>query len=377
MNYIPRAISPAILRATEYFSVIVITGPRQTGKTTLSHQLFPDFKEYNFEDVALREAVSNDPKAFLRDCGDRVLIDEVQRVSDIFSYIQLAVDSQPERKFVLTGSNNFTLMESITQSLAGRASLFTLLPFSLDEVDDYKRTPTNELMLNGFYPGVVAKGMPVDLFFPNYYTTYIERDVLQLKSLTDLASFQKFIRLLAGRVGSVFNASSFTNELGISSPTVKSWLSVLQTSYIAFTLEPYIANISKRLVKMPKVYFYDTGLLCFLLGITTAEQLAVHPLRGAIFENLVLVEKLKRRVNAGEFAHFYYYRDSNGVEIDIVEERELALHLTEVKSSATYTPDFLKNIKKVSAVAGLRVGSSQVVYDGDTIPGIATNFREI
>lgn len=377
MNFIPRAISPAILRAAKYYSVIVVTGPRQTGKTTLCHHLFPDFKEYNFEDVAMREAVSNDPKAFLRDCGDRVLIDEVQRVPDIFSYIQLAVDTQPERKFVLTGSNNFALMQSITQSLAGRASLFTLLPFSLNEVEEYKRKTTNELMLNGFYPGVAAKGMPVDLFFSNYYTTYIERDVRQLKSLTDLASFQKFIRLLAGRVGSVFNASSFTNELGISSPTVKSWLSVLQTSYIAFTLEPYFANISKRLVKKPKVYFYDTGLLCFLLGITTAEQLAVHPLRGAIFENMVLVEMVKRRVNAAELPRLYFYRDSAGVEIDIVEERDMALQLTEVKSSATYTSDFLKNIKIVSTVAGLHVGSWQVVYDGDTIPGIATNFREI
>ena len=377
MNYIPRAISPAILRAAKYYSVIVVTGPRQTGKTTLCHHLFSDFKEYNFEDVALREAVSNDPKAFLRDCGDRVLIDEVQRVPDIFSYIQLAVDAQPERKFVLTGSNNFALMQSITQSLAGRASLFTLLPFSLNEVEEYKRKSTNELMLNGFYPAAVAKGIPADLFFSNYYTTYIERDVRQLKSLTDLAAFQKFIRLLAGRVGSVFNASSFTNELGISSPTVKSWLSVLQTSYIAFTLEPYFANISKRLVKMPKVYFYDTGLLCFLLGITTAEQLAVHPLRGAIFENMVLVEMVKRRVNAAELPRLYFYRDSAGVEIDIVEERDMALQLTEVKSSATYTSDFLKNIKIVSAVAGLHVGSWQVVYDGDTIPGIATNFREI
>ena len=377
MNFIPRTIAPAILRAAKYYSVIVVTGPRQTGKTTLCHHLFPEFKEYTFEDVALREAVSSDPKAFMRNCGDRVLIDEVQRVPDIFSYIQLAVDAQPERKFVLTGSNNFALMQSITQSLAGRASLFTLLPFSFDEVEEYKCKTTNELMLNGFYPAAVAKGIPADLFFPNYYTTYIERDVRQLKSLTDLASFQKFIRLLSGRVGSVFNASSFTNELGISSPTVKSWLSVLQTSYIAFTLEPYFVNISKRLVKMPKVYFYDVGLLCFLLGITTAEQLAVHPLRGAIFENMVIVELMKRRINAGELPRLYFYRDSAGVEIDIVEERDMALQLTEVKSSATYSPDFLKNIKKVSSVAELHVGSWQVVYDGDTIPGIATNFREI
>jgi hypothetical protein len=378
MKFVPRKIEKPIIEAAQFFRVIVVTGPRQTGKTTLCRHLFSDYKYYNFEDPSLRNYVTDDPKGFLSACGDLVIIDEVQRIPELFSYIQVVVDEDKNRRFVLTGSNNFSLMESITQSLAGRVAMFTLLPFSLDELDNtIVDGSTDEILLNGLFPGVVINGTPNELFYRNYYATYIERDVRQIKQITDLSRFQHLLRLVAGRVGSECNASALANETGISSPTVKSWISVMQTSYILASLQPYYANISKRLAKSPKVYFVDTGLLCYLLGITTIDQLKVHPLRGAIFENLVVMELMKKRYNAGRENNLYFYRESSGKEVDILQTDSWQLHLWEVKSSATYNADFRANMDYLKTLFGDKIKSATVVYDGDTLSPDIINFRKL
>lgn len=377
MNYIYRTITPAIERGAEYFPVIVVTGPRQSGKSTLCNLIFNDYTKYNFEDVGLRDNVSIDPKGFINNCGDKVIIDEVQHIPDILSYIQIAVDKHPERRFVLTGSSNFALLESITQSLAGRAALYTLLPMALDELGDYVSLSTDELLFNGFYPSVVTGSRPADLFYPNYYSTYIERDVRQLKNISDLRLFQNFIKLAAGRCGTEFNASQLATEVGITSPTVKSWISILQASYIAFLLPPYFANLNKRLTKTPKIYYYDTGVLCYLLGIENASQLAVHPLRGAIFENLAVVELLKQRLNKAKLPNLCFYRENRGREADIVRMEGDMLDIFEVKSSQTFNKSFVKNLDYLKELLGDKIRNSAVIYDGDNIPPSVINIREL
>lgn len=377
MDYIYRDITPVLERAARYFPVTVVTGPRQSGKSTLCHHVFEDFTEYNFEDLGLRERVSDDPKGFISNCGEKVLIDEAQNLPEIFSYIQLAVDKDESRRFVLTGSNNFSLMEKITQSLAGRAAMLTLLPLSLRELGNYSSNSTDTLIFNGFYPSVITGQRPPDLFYPSYYTTYVERDVRQIKNLTDLNQFQKFMRILAGRTGCEMNASLVGNETGVSSPTIKSWLSLLQTSYLAFTLSPYYVNINKRLTKTPKVYFYDTGLLCYLLGIENVLQLATHPLRGAIFENLAVIELFKEYFNNGKIPHLYFYRENKGREADIVREEGMYLDLYEVKSSATFNKSFITNLKYLKELFGEKVRRSYLVYDGEPIPPSVINIREM
>lgn len=377
MEYIKRKISDSVLEAAKYYRVIVVTGPRQTGKTTLCRHLFSDYKYYNLEDVALRNAIADDPKGFLSECGDRVIIDEVQNIPELFSYIQVVVDADENRRFALTGSNNFSLMESITQSLAGRAALFTLLPFALNELSgEYQSAQTDEILFRGLYPGTTIRRMPPEMFFRNYYSTYMERDVRQIKQITDLPKFQHLMRLVAGRVGSECNASALANETGISSPTVKSWLGVMQTSYLLTVLPPYYQNISKRLIKTPKVYFIDTGLLCYLLGITSAEQLKTHPLRGAVFENLIVVEMLKDRFNRGKDSNMFFYRESSGREVDVVQTEADKFRIWEVKSAKTFNTDFRKNLDYFKSIFGEKVISAKVIYDGDNIPPDAVNFRQ-
>ncbi len=377
MDYIPRQITPLILRAEKYFPVVVITGPRQSGKSTLARTIFPDFHEYNFEDVSLRENVANDPKLFLDSCGDKVILDEVQHIPELFSYIQVVVDHDDQRRFILSGSNNFALMEKITQSLAGRACLFTLLPLSLKECGAYSERATEDLLCNGFYPSVITGKRPFDLFYPSYYSTYIERDVRQLKNISSMNHFKTFMRLLAGRCGTEFNANALATEIGISSPTVKSWLSILEASYIAFTLMPYYVNINKRLTKTPKVYFYDTGLLCFLLGIETPGHLESHPLRGAVFENLAVIELLKEQHNNGKLPNLYFYRENRGNEVDIIRCDGLHLDLFEVKAAKTFHSDFTKNLKYLSNILGDNVRNTAVVYDGEYIPPSVINIRQL
>lgn len=375
MEYIERSISDKMLEYSQYYQVEVITGPRQTGKTTLCRHLFKNYSYYNLEDVALRLSVQNDPKGFLDKCGQFVIIDEVQNIPELFSYIQIVVDEAHERKFVLTGSNNFALMEKITQSLAGRACLFTLLPLSIKELSSaLDGESTDEIMLEGFYPGVLVKGIPPKVFYSNYYTTYIERDLRQLKQITDISAFQRLIRLIAGRTSGEFNASALANETGISAPTVRAWNGLLEASYLTYSLRPYYANISKRLTKSPKIYFTDTGLLCFLLGITTADQLSTHPLRGAIFENLVVTEMIKEEFNNAEIPNLYFYRENSGREVDILRDDAGSYDLYEVKSASTFNPAFMNNMKYLRNLFLDKVQSESLIYTGDNIPPNIYNY---
>ncbi len=377
MDYIYRNITPAVLRGAQYFPVTVITGPRQSGKSTFCRNTFNDYIEYNLEDIALRERIADDPKLFLSECGEKVIIDEMQHVPSLFSYLQVEVDSRPNRRFVITGSSNFALMEKITQSLAGRAALFTLLPLALNEIPAYADIDTDSLLLNGLFPSVVTGQRPADLFYSAYNTTYVEKDVRQLKNIGDLRVFQKFMRLAAGRTGSEINGVQFGNELAISSPTVKSWTSILEASYILFPLQPYYANINKRLTKTPKIYFYDTGLLCHLLGIERHEHLRNHPLRGAIFENMAVIELLKQRFNDGKTNNLFFYRENKGREVDIIRAAGEYLDIFEVKSAHTYSSAFSNNLKYLKQLFGEKVKTSAVIYDGDFIPPDIVNIRQL
>ena len=365
MKYIDRIISKSIRKSFPFYCVTVITGPRQSGKTTLCKHLFPDYEYVNLEQSAMREIVQSNPQQFVSNVKKGVIIDEAHYLPELFSYIQVEVDEHPEKHFVLTGSSNFALLQQITQSLAGRADLYTLTPFSIQEIkNEISEMNTYELLFKGLYPAAYSQNQFPERLYFNYYNTYIERDVRQLINVKNLSLFQLFIRVCAGRVGSECNLSAMTNEIGVSVPTLREWMSVLEASYIVFRLQPYHANISKRLVKTPKIYFYDTGILCFLLGIENPKQLETHPLHGAIFENLVVAEFVKSRLNEGKMPNFYFYRDSRGTEIDLVQTVADNLHFYEIKSSQTFNTKFFDNIKKVSKLFEARVTKAAVIYDG-------------
>ncbi len=365
MEYIDRTISESIRKVLPFFRVIVITGARQVGKTTLCKSIFPEFEYINLEINEVRDAIRQEPRRFVSDVKNGIVIDEVHLYPELLSYIQVEVDEHPEKRFVITGSSNFAMLAQVTQSLAGRAALFTLPPLSMLETRELiKDMPKEKLMFHGLYPASFVTEMPVEYLYSNYYNTYIERDVHQLINVKNMSLFKLFMRLCAGRVGSECNFSALSNETGVSVPTIKEWLSILEASYIVFKLQPFHANISKRLVKTPKIYFYDTGILCFLLGIENAKQLETHPLRGAIFENLVITEFVKSRLNEGKMPNFYFYRDSRGSEIDLVQTVANELYFYEIKSSQTFNAKFFDNIKSVSNIFGDRVTKSAVIYDG-------------
>ena len=365
---INREIQKELERLLPFFKVFVVTGPRQSGKTTLCRHYFPDYAYFNLEDILVREQIAVAPKQFLEQYAPKgIIIDEAQRYPELFSYIQVVADEHPDYRFVLTGSSNFALLHHITQSLAGRAALFTLLPLSLEELQERRAVDTDTLMLNGGFPAVWSTNTPVYDLCRNYYNTYIERDVRSLINVKDSAKFQTFMRRCAGRTGSLFIASALSNETGVSVPTINEWLSVLEASYVLFRLLPFYRNCGKRLVKTPKIYFYDTGMVCYLNGIENERQLATHPLRGAIFENLAVLEFLKKRFNTGKDANLYYYRDQSQHEVDILQEFGNRLHAFEVKSAKAFSSDFLKNLNYLkSALGNDSIVKTQVIYDGET-----------
>ena len=355
----------AVYEAMPYFPVITITGPRQSGKTTLCKNLFPDLPYINLEEIRTREAIMQDTVKYLALYPDGLIIDEAHNYPDLFSYIMVAVDENPKLRYVLTGSSNFSLLAKITQSLAGRTAIFTLLPLSLQELENQKNSiSTNKLILNGGYPAIYAKNTPLHLFFSNYYTTYIERDVHQIINIKDMRAFQMLIRLTAGRISSEWNETSLSNEVGVTQKTIKQWLSVLAASYILYTLPPYYENIGKRLIKSPKIYFYDTGLACFLLGIENEEQLQNHPLRGALFENMVINEVLKGRFNAGKESNLFFFRDRSQKEVDLLHAQGRLLQLFEIKSAQTFHKEFHKGIDYLKNIFKERVQRSVLIYDG-------------
>lgn len=377
IEYVDRALSDSILEAHKYFPAIIVTGPRQSGKSTLCRHLFPDYNYTNLEDISLRTDAMRNPTGFLDSLGENAIIDEVQNVPEILSMIQVRVDEFKNRKYILTGSSNFSLLRAKPQSLAGRAAIFTLLPFSLKEVKGIvEHQCTNHIITEGLYPRVVVQGIPSELYYRGYYNTYVERDLRDLLKVKNIMAFDKFMRLLASRIGSEFNASSIARETEVSSVTIKEWLSILMTSYIAFPLMPYYSNYAKRLTKMPKIYFYDTGLACFLLGIENGEMLKSHQMRGPLFENLAICELLKRRYNEGKDARLFFYREKSGVEVDVVEEEGSGLHLYEVKAGATLHSNYMDNMEKVKKTLP-NVNGATVIYDSEGHPPLSVNIREI
>lgn len=376
MEYINRTIAEKVMEAHQTFPVILITGPRQSGKTTLCRHLFPTYKFVNLELITMRNRAIDDPEGFVNWLGPKAIIDEAHNAPDILSVIQAKVDEDRELRYILTGSSNFALMRNVSQSLAGRVAVFTLLPLALEELGkNYANRPTGQLEYTGFYPGVVACGQPADLFYESYLSTYIERDVRDLLKVKNLNKFEHFVRLCSGRVSSELNASALATEVGVSSVTIAEWLSILQASFIVFSLEPYYTNIGKRLSKRPKLYFYDTGLMAHLLGITNYEQLETHPLRGAVFENLVTAEMMKAAYNAGRRPSLCFYRENSGKEVDLVQETASGINLFEIKSSMTYRKDFIANMTYLQDNLG-NVNNCTLIYDGDTIEPDIFNFRD-
>lgn len=365
-KYIHRELSSVLEEAYRYFSVITVTGPRQSGKTTLIRNLFPHLPYYSLESLDIRSFAENDPIAFLNQNEEGMILDEVHNAPDLLSYIQGIVDEHPDKRYILSGSSQFAMLKRVTQSLAGRTAVFELMPLSYSETKDLTvDVPLDKLLFNGFYPAIYSGRNVPEFLYPAYMKTYLDRDVRDLLQIKDMMQFHIFIKLCAGRIGSLFKASELANEIGVSPNTISSWLSVLQASYIVTLLPPYFENTSKRLTKMPKLYFLDTGLACYLLGIESPEQLSRDKMRGALFENFVVTEALKQRYNQGKESNLYFYRDSNQNEIDLLLKRNTRLYGIEIKSSMTYHKDFEKALKRIDEWVKAPVDGKAVVYAGN------------
>ena len=365
-EFIIRDISAVMLEMYKYFPVLTMTGPRQSGKTTLLRKVFKDLPYYSLENLDIRHFALNDPVGFLNQHPEGMILDEAQNTPDLLSYIQGLVDHNPEKRFVLSGSSQFSVIVKITQSLAGRTGVLELMPLSYNEIKSKADEKSlDEVLLTGFYPALYSgKNIP-SFFYPSYVKTYLERDVRDLLQIKDMMQFQTFLKLCAGRIGSLFNASELSGEVGVSVNTIKSWISVLQASYIIKLLPPFYENISKRLTKTPKLYFYDTGLACYLLDIETEQQLTRDKMRGHLFENFVIMEALKERYNQGKESNLFFYRDSNDVEVDLLLKNGNEYCAIEIKSSQTYHPEFEAGIKSLGKVLNNRLTDKAVIYAGD------------
>ncbi|MEG0560717.1 MAG: ATP-binding protein [Muribaculaceae bacterium] len=365
-EFINRELATVIKEASKYFSVITVTGPRQSGKTTLLQNIFSELHYFSLENLDIQNFAVNDPVAFLNQYPNGMILDEVHNAPALLSYIQGIVDADPQRRFVLSGSSQFAMLRKVTQSLAGRTAVFELLPFSYSETKDLSKDKSlDELLYNGFYPAIYAEKNIPRFLYQSYVKTYLEKDVRDLLRIKDMMQFHTFIRLCAARVGSLFNASELSNEVGVSSNTIISWLSILQASYIIVLLPPYFENSRKRLTKTPKLYFIDTGLAAYLLGIESAEQLARDKMRGNLFENFVVVEALKHRYNQGKESNLYFYRDSNQNEVDLIIKNRESLCGIEIKSSMTYNSQFEKGLKKIDSGVKEKVEPKAIIYAGD------------
>lgn len=369
--YIDRHIANSITEADRYFSVITLTGPRQSGKSTLFRHLYPDVPYINLETPDTRSLAKRDPKTLLNECADGLIIGEVQHVPELLSYIQTIVDDEPKRRYYLTGSSQFSLLKTVNQSLAGRSAVFELMPLSLSEISDLRADKSiDDILYGGFYPALWSgKNIP-SLFYPSYNKTYIERDVRTILEVKNLDAFQRFVRLCAARIGSIFNASELSNEIGVSANTILAWLSVLQASYLIFLLPPFYTNTRKRLTKSPKIYFTDSGLAAYLLDIDSPQIMNRDKMRGHLFENMVIINALKAQLNKGKTPQLYFYRDSNGNEVDLLVKNGSAYHCIEIKSSATFHPSFTKGLDHFEKAFPDLVSQKSVVYAGETFPGI-------
>ncbi len=370
---IPRDAEQEILSLAKQFKAVAIVGPRQSGKTTLVRYIFQDKPYVNLENPDIRLYATEDPRGFLSNYPKGAILDEVQRIPELFSYLQQILDeSNTNGLFILTGSNNFLLQASISQSLAGRVAYLNLLPLSLNEIND-RQSDSNQLILKGGYPAIHQETIDPTKWYANYVRTYVERDVRLIKNIADLTTFERFIRLCAGRIGQLLNMSSLAMETGVDVKTIGAWISVLETSFVLFRLQPYHENFNKRIVKMPKLYFYDTGLASYLLGIEESTQLALHPFRGSLFENLIVGEFLKRQLHAGKDSNLFFWRDNVGHEIDLILVQQNRLLPIEIKSGKTITNDYFKGIVYWNKISQTRGG--MVVYSGDTNQQRSNNIQ--
>lgn len=363
-----RFMAKHLKELSQQFPSVTIVGPRQSGKTTLAQATFPRHAYASLEDPDVRRHASDDPRGFLASYPAPLIIDEVQRVPDLLSYLQSILDhTRKNGQYILTGSHQPRLKAEITQSLAGRTALLKLLPPTFGELAKAGIKQTRDTWVwRGFMPRIYDRDINARLLYKSYFETYVQRDVLQMVSVKDQTKFELFVRLLAGRVGQIANLQSLSNEIGVSAVTLNSWLSILEASYIVFRLPPYYRNLGKRLVKSPKIYFSEVGLAAYLLGIQNAEQVAQHPLFGNLFENMVVADRLKQKLNAGLEPNLYYYRDSRQMEVDLIEECGTDLHAYEIKSAHTATDSFTTHLNELRKMSP-NVKSCTVIYSGTPI----------
>ncbi len=364
---IKREITNKLKQASKQFGVVSLTGPRQSGKTTLVKNIFKKHKYINLEDFSALKYIMEDPKGFIKGIKGGIIIDEIQLYPELLSYIQLDIDENfVPGKFIITGSQNLLLSEKISQSLAGRVAVLLLLPFSFSEIKNKKFSivDINKIILDGFYPGYITRIIDRGLFFNSYIQTYIERDVRLLKNIGDLTNFRRFLAIIAGRIGQILNMSSIANDIGVDSKTINNWISILEASYIIFRLPPYYKNYGKRIIKSPKLYFYDTGLATYLLGIDSIRELSTHYMRGNLFENFVISEILKFKSNHLSSSQLYFWRDKSGREIDLLIVNGQEEIIMEIKAGQTFKSEFSKSIEFYSKLTHNKL-KKFVIYNGD------------
>ncbi len=370
MDMIDRHLSQELVKHAQKMPIIAVMGPRQSGKATLVKQIWKDYQYLNLENLDTRLYAQNDPRGFLAQYHSGVIIDEAQNVPELFSYLQAHVDQGNSKEpYILTGSQNFLLMERISQSLAGRVSINTLLPFSMTELADSSYCPEHfeSYLYQGFYPRIYDKKLDPQKWLGSYIQTYVERDVRKLINVGDLSIFQAFVRMLAARIGQLINFTSISNELGVSYQTIKRWISVLEAGYIIFLLPPYYKNFNKRLVKTPKLYFYDSGLAAYLLGIESEAQIHNHYLKGALFEGMIIVEIKKQLLNDGKQTPLYFLRDKTGHEVDCIVESSGSLKLVEIKSGKTVRDDMFRGSTFWKGAISTDNVQNFIVYGGEEI----------
>ncbi len=344
---ITRDIGKLLKKAKNKIGIIAITGPRQSGKTTLVQNMFKNYTYINLEDLTIKDRISQDPRNFIY-TSKNIILDEVQKYPELLSYMQVAIDENfAPARYIITGSENLLLSHKISQSLAGRVIIFSLLPFSVNELKRAKLLNSSHIhqMRLGWYPRIYSQKLKPNFFYPDYVVTYIERDIRNIKNIGNIDAFERFLKLLAGRSGQVLNLSSLASDTGITYKTAKEWLSILEATYIVFKLQPYYKNFNKRIIKSPKIYFYDTGLLCYLLGIDTDKELLTHSFVGNIFENMIVADIKKQMFNKRSTSEIFFWRDSNNNEIDLLIKNGTNLYPIEIKLGASFNSDYLKNLK--------------------------------
>lgn len=377
---IERTLASKMTALAQKFPVVTLTGPRQSGKTTLVKATFPTIPYTSLEDPDIRQIALTDPRGFLSNYPNGAILDEIQHTPELLSYIQRLVDENQQMHFILTGSSNFLLMEKISQTLAGRSAVLQLLPFSLQELKPLDESYEN-FIFKGQYPRIYDRNISPTDFYPSYIQTYVDRDVRLIKNIGDVNAFIQFTQLCAGRIGQPLNYASLATDAGTSPNTAKSWISVLESSYILYRLQPYHRNFNKRLIKSPKLYFYDTGIACSLLGIREQNQVAYHYMKGSLFENLILNEFIKHYYNRGEFRQPYFWQDNHRKEIDCVLENGDSVTAVEIKSGKTMSTSYFDNLKYWRSLAAFPENQDCVVYGGDlsmqTSAGAFISWRDL